>query len=317
VLAYLSEPGNLRPSLLPALLDNPAVPEECVVALCATASQIMARVLLGHERVRASRATLEVLVANSRITPEQAKEANELLGEKTPSCASSGDQNGEAEPDRGIASQDSETPEPDEDMVEQFLAQHAKDIAAEEDKPFTMVGMSDHEQVALNSMGTPQTSADQATLAAVRLAKLAEEQESEKVSTIQKISRLTVGLRVQLAMKGNRDERSILIRDGARIVSSAVLESPKLTDAEVDAFAALKNVGENVLRGIGTKRKFLKRYSVIRTLTNNPKTPVDLALHLVPRLMVNDLKNLCRNRDVSETIVKLAVKLFRERTNAK
>jgi len=122
---------------------------------------------------------------------------------------------------------------------------------------------------------------------------------------------------VQLAMKGNRDERAILIRDGARIVSSAVLESPKLTDSEVDAFAALKNVSENVLRGIGTKRKFLKRYSVIRILTMNPKTTVDLALTLIPHLMVNDLKNLTKNRDVSETVVKMAVKLFRDRTSAK
>jgi len=139
----------------------------------------------------------------------------------------------------------------------------------------------------------------------------------ERPSVVQKIARLNVGERVQLAMKGNKDERYILIRDGARMVSSAVLESPKLTDSEVDAFAAMKNVGENVLRILGTKRKFLKRYSVIRILTMNPKTPVDVALSLVPHLNINDMKNLAKNRDIADTIAKVARKIYRDRTMAR
>jgi hypothetical protein len=75
---------------------------------------------------------------------------------------------------------------------------------------------------------------------------------------------MSVGERVQLAMKGTKDERFILIRDGSRVVSLAVLESPKVTDTEVEGFAAMKNVQEIVLRGIAAKRKFMKKYGVIR-----------------------------------------------------
>jgi hypothetical protein len=96
-----------------------------------------------------------------------------------------------------------------------------------------------------------------------------------------------------------------------------VLESPKLTESEVDAFAALKNIGESVLRIIGTKRKFLKRYNVVRILCMNPKTPIDVSLSLIPRLTTNDLKNLTKNRDVSDTVAKAAVKIFRDRTSAR
>ena len=310
VLAYLSEPGNLRPSLLPALLDNPSVPLKSIVALCSAASQIMARVLLAHERVQDSLTALEALAKNKRVTPEQAQAAKQLLGVEIKDAEDLAASHAEAAISE--SPEEPSSPSDEDSAVAQFLAQHARDIAAEENKPFTMIGMSDQEQMALNST-------DAATASALRLAKLAEEHGEEKQaeSTIQKVARMTVGQRVQLAMKGNKDERAILIRDGARIVSSAVLESPKLTDTEVDNFAALKNVSENVLRVIGGKRKFLKRYSVVRVLVNNPKTPVDMALTLVPRLMVNDLKNLCRNRDVSETVVKLAVKLFRERTSAR
>lgn len=118
-------------------------------------------------------------------------------------------------------------------------------------------------------------------------------------------------------MKGNREERFILIRDGCKVVSSAVLECPKLTDQEVETFAAMKNVQENVLRGIAAKRKFMKLYPVVRALTSNPRCPLDLSLGLIKNLLVQDLRNLSANKNVSDTLRKVAFKLFKEKTIAK
>jgi hypothetical protein len=118
---------------------------------------------------------------------------------------------------------------------------------------------------------------------------------------------------VKAAFTGGREERAILIRDGARIVQNAVLSSPKLTDSEVELFSAAKNVHDNVLREIARNRRFMRNYSVIRNLVQNPKTPVDIALPLVKMLMVFDLKTLQRSRNVSETIRSLAAKYYREK----
>src|SRR5262249_1683190 len=143
------------------------------------------------------------------------------------------------------------------------------------------------------------------------------EGERKRESVVQKIARLSVGDRVQLAMKGTKDERFVLIRDGSKIVSLAVLESPKLSDAEVDTFSSMKNVQQEVLRGIARKRKFMKTYSVVRNLVNNPRCPLDLALGLVPHLLVNDLKGLSMNKNIAETIRKVALKMFREKSSGK
>ena len=126
-----------------------------------------------------------------------------------------------------------------------------------------------------------------------------------------------MGQRVQLAMRGNKEERFILIRDGSKVVSSAVLESPKVTDQEIETFASLKNVQESVLRGIAGKRKFMKSYSVIKSLVNNPRCPLDIQLTLVKNLLVNDLRNLSNNKNVSETVRKLALKLFKDKAEKK
>ena len=95
----------------------------------------------------------------------------------------------------------------------------------------------------------------------------------ERGSALQKIAKLDIKGRIQLAMKGTKEERSLLIRDGTKIVALAVLESPKISDGEVERFATQKNVLEAVLRGIPMKRRFAKNYAVVRNLVFNPRTP--------------------------------------------
>jgi hypothetical protein len=114
-------------------------------------------------------------------------------------------------------------------------------------------------------------------------------------------------------MLGNKEERGVLIRDGSKVVSSAVLASPKLTDSEVENIAAMKNVQESVLRDIQRSRKFMKNYNVVRNLVNNPRCPLDLSLNMIKLLMVNDLKGLSMNKNVPETLKKIALKNFKEK----
>jgi hypothetical protein len=120
--------------------------------------------------------------------------------------------------------------------------------------------------------------------------------------------------RVKAAFSGGRDERMILIRDAARVVQNAVLASPKVTDPEIETFAAAKNVHENVLREIARTRRFMKNYNVVRNLVNNPKCPLDLSLNWVKVLLVYDLKSLRNNKNVPETIRQVAFKLYREKS---
>ena len=138
----------------------------------------------------------------------------------------------------------------------------------------------------------------------------------KRENTFQKINSLDVKGRIQLALKGNKEERSILIRDGTKVVALAVLEAPKLSDGEVEKFASQKNVLEAVLRQIPLKRRFVKNYKVVRNLVGNPRTPLDLGLGLMKNLLIQDLKNLSANKEVSETIRKLALKMYKQKLEA-
>ncbi len=125
----------------------------------------------------------------------------------------------------------------------------------------------------------------------------------EKPATESKIlSSLSVTDRMKLAMKGTREQRSQLIRDSNKLVSAAVLSSPKLTDSEVEAFAKMANVSEEVLRVIAMNRTWMKNYGVALGLSRNPKTPPAITMHLLHRLNERDLKSLAVDRNVPESV---------------
>ena len=124
----------------------------------------------------------------------------------------------------------------------------------------------------------------------------------EQQSALQRIANLNVARRIALAMKGNREERAILIRDPNRIVTAAVLSSPKMNDTEVAAIAKMQNVSEDVLRTIAHNRAWLKNYSVVLAVVKNPKTPVAMSMNLMARLSEKDLKLLTTDRNVPDAL---------------
>jgi hypothetical protein len=126
-------------------------------------------------------------------------------------------------------------------------------------------------------------------------------------SVTQKLAVMGVAERMKAAMKGTKAERAILIRDPNKLVSASVLSSPKLAESEVENFAKLANVSEEILRTIGMNRGWTKNYGVVSALTRNPKTPLAVALRFVQRLNDRDLKMIALDRNLQEPL-KLAVK---------
>jgi hypothetical protein len=139
------------------------------------------------------------------------------------------------------------------------------------------------------------------------LAEAAEDQPEEKTADPKILAGLPIMEKMKLAMKGTREQRAQLIRDSNRIVATAVLASPKLTDAEVEAFTKMGNVSEDVLRIIGMNRSWLKNYGVVLGLAKNPKTPTGIALQQLHRLLERDVKMLTTNRNIPE-VLRLAAK---------
>jgi hypothetical protein len=156
---------------------------------------------------------------------------------------------------------------------------------------------------------------DQAALAEAAIE--AEPDAARRQTLLQKLAKMTVAERVQFAIKGGSEARRTLIRDSNKVVQRAVLQSPRLADQEVEAFAAMSSLTDEILRLIATNRNFRKNYTVVRNLMNNAKTPLDVSLHMLPMLNAMDLKKLTTNKNIPETLRTSATKLHRQRQDFK
>ena len=301
VLEYMVDPRNRRPSLYAALLENPSVAEAKLAEIAPGAGREVIEQMLASPRMGKSRQVLHALAGNRELREAEKARIHSLLA-ALPAVAQSGQ---EPAADAG--------PQASDEEIRAFLAEHAAEIEVDEGKPFHVIGGIEETEIPPEAP-LPVAASGRTTGAAVAPA---HEPEKKAKSVLQKIAALTVGERVQLAMKGSKDERFILIRDGARVVPQAVLESPKLTDTEAEMFAGMKNVQEIVFRGLSSKRKFAKNYRIQRNLAFNPKVPIDLALGLINNLLLSDLKGLSVNKEVPETVRKAALRLFVQKSDSR
>ncbi len=121
-------------------------------------------------------------------------------------------------------------------------------------------------------------------------------------SLTQRVTEMGFTERLKVAITGGRDLRAVLIRDTNKMIAAAVLSNPRLTESEIESFARMPNVGEDVLRVIGSNRGWMRKYGVVIGLARNPKTPLALSLSLLSRLSERDLTHLSIDRNVPDML---------------
>jgi len=131
----------------------------------------------------------------------------------------------------------------------------------------------------------------------------------ERIALIRRIMLMKVKDRIKLAMKGDREARSILIRDPNKVVAQAVINNPRITDQEVEGIAAMRTVSDEVLRVIAMNRGWARQYPIILNLARNPRTPLPTSMGLLIRLYTKDLKSLSQNRNVPDAVRRQALRI--------
>ena len=134
------------------------------------------------------------------------------------------------------------------------------------------------------------------------------------VPVFARIMHMSVGDKVKLAFQGGRTERNILVRDRNKLICSAVMRNPRMSETEAEQISGLRNVDEEVLRIIGSRRDWMSKLNIMSNLARNPKTPIGVVLPLINRLTLRELKALKDDKGVSEVARATARKLYEQRS---
>jgi len=139
------------------------------------------------------------------------------------------------------------------------------------------------------------------------------EVENQGVGVFGRLSTMSIKEKILCALKGSREERSILINSRNRLVVNSVLASPKLSDSEVERFAQSRSVSDEVIRIIADNGRWLRLYAVVLALVQNPKIPLQQALRLLPQINNRDMIKVSRNRNAHPVIRKRAGHFVQQR----
>lgn len=317
VLTYLATRTDLPRPVLEAITINPNTPDEAITSLAMTTTDGSVLEMIASFQQRLIRAPLiiDALLNNPARTPESERRARETKQEFF-------------EKERGAQQIAGELRARGQNAAAEFVESSeslrepgglslddalliAKHIEVEDDE-------LDDSWLALEILEELQEETlEERAAHAERLVSEShlekDEVTVERISLIRRIMLMNIKDRVKLAMKGDREARGILVRDSNKIVGTAVINNPRITEQEVEKIAAMRTVSDEVLRLIGSNRGWARVYPVMHNLVRNPRTPLPTAITILPRIQTRDLKAITQNRNISEAVRRQAQRLLSAR----
>jgi hypothetical protein len=264
------------PFILEALIRNRALPDALVAEVAAVAdAAVQEIVVINQARILRAPEILGALLANPNLTADVRRRVMETR---------------------------------EEFFEKKARAAAAEPVDADEDAPMLTLSEEPIADLLEKAATEPNDAPPPALMES-------EKTDQKKLSIFAEILLMGVSDKVKLAFKGGKTERMILVRDHNKLVCSAVMRNPRMSELEVEGIATMRNVEEEVLRIISMKREWSSKYNIALSLARNPKCPVGVVLSLINRLTLRDLKGLKDDKGVSDTVRSLARKMYLQRSH--
>jgi regulator of extracellular matrix RemA (YlzA/DUF370 family) len=313
VLAYLVTQPDTSPAVCEAAVLNPKTPDDALVKLAASTAHgsLLELIAINQQRLVRVPELIEAILANPACTSEAERRARETREEFFEKERGARQIAGELRArGQNAAAEFFETAELTTGSGELsaddawLIAQHIEVSDADIDDSW--LPAERYEELISE---TPEQTAANVQRILEHERREGGEITAERVSLIRRVMFMNTKDRMKLAMKGDREARSILIRDSNKIVCSAVVKNPRITEQEIENVAAMRTVAEEVLRLIALNRSWARAYPIIHNLARNPRTPIPTVMNILPRIRTKDLQNLTQNRNVSEAVRRQAYRL--------
>ncbi|MGB2751171.1 MAG: hypothetical protein WBC19_03875 [Pyrinomonadaceae bacterium] len=313
VLAFFAERSDLPSAIHETILTNSKTPPGSIAKFAAATQNgsLIELISLNQQLLIQNPAILDAILKNPSRTPESERRATEIKREFF-------------EKERGAQQIANELRAQGNDAAAEFIEQSDSGLSAE-DALFLAQHIevpdreTDDSWLSLEYIEEIYEETEEQRQAAIHkiIGELQNEEDEipgERISMINRVMKMGVKDRVKLGMKGDREARNILIRDPNRLVSSAVVNNPRITEQEVESIASMRSITEDILRQIASNRQWARSYTIGHSLAKNPRTPIGSAITIMSRLQLRDLIALSKNRNVSDAVRRQAQRLHTART---
>lgn len=260
---------------LEALIRNRAVPDEAIAELARHAdARAQEIIVINQARILRAPAILDALLENPDLSPDVRRRALETKEEFFDKRA----------------------------RLEQLEAEGAEEEIV--DVPLDAIADLLEKAAEAGDAPSPVT---------VSLSE-SEQEDPTKRALWARVNFMTISEKVKLAFQGDKSARLLLVRERNKLICSAVMRNPRMTEQEAESIAGMRNVEDEVLRIIGMRRDWMSKYNIMLALVRNPKAPIGVVLPLINRLTLRDLKGLKDDRGVQQVVREMARKAYLTRS---
>ena len=297
VLAALLPPLQARAPVLQQLVLEAATPDDALVPLAAEASANIAE-LLASNQARCLRCPelVRALHRNPNLSPAHLQRLVDFLVRA-------------GQVDATLPSFDA--------ALARLTSDELQLAVAQVELPAEFASLLQDDPAAAGDAAAPvdadvpePASAPEAEAEAEEPAPEAEPEEPGRIPMQKLVGTLSAAQKVALAMKGNREARSILVRDSNRVVCTAAIRNPRITEQEIVVAAKNRSINDEVIRIICASRDMTRSYGVRWALVNNPKTPLTVSLRYLTSLRQSDLKAVAKSKGIASALVGQAKRML-------
>lgn len=135
--------------------------------------------------------------------------------------------------------------------------------------------------------------------------------EDEEFLSKYKIAQLMgIGEKIKMALSGDKEWRSILVKDANKLVSGSVIKNPRITDAEVLTLVKSGIQNDEIMRLICANKEWIKNYNIRKALISNNRTPVQNAMRYLDSMGEKDLASFAKSKNISSVISTMAKRIL-------
>lgn len=129
-----------------------------------------------------------------------------------------------------------------------------------------------------------------------------DEESEEFLSKFKMAQMLGISEKIKMALTGDKEWRSILVKDANKLVSGSVIKNPRITEAEIVALLKSGIQNDEIMRLICANKEWVKNYSIRKALVDNHRTPIQNALRYLATLNEKDIAGYAKSKNVSSVI---------------
>ncbi|MDR2561819.1 MAG: hypothetical protein LBC63_08640 [Holophagales bacterium] len=130
----------------------------------------------------------------------------------------------------------------------------------------------------------------------------------------QRIMKLAPNQKIVLALRGGKEERTILMQEANRLIQVNIVRNGRITEGEIAHIAQMRTAHEDVIRIISNNREWTRKYQILKNLVFNPRTPLPIAMSLIGRVNEFDLKRMSKDRNIPDALRREAQRLVERKT---